>query len=396
MKKIFNISPNNPFSGTLRIRLWLIFIFTGMTFVSAVHPGIDTTEEDWNLHVSSFRPVLFSDDHVSEGFLAPLDDGRIMLIFRLDPGLEGSHVGTGGYIAKIIYDPVVDKWGEVETVYNSNRYDDRNIHGGVTREGRIVLFFRRYIPDGQVTEGRYFIYSDDNGETWSDLQVSGVLGGIPGTGQMFYNPDTDKYCIMEYLRGRNNILFSDDGSAWEESVLVAEDPDVALTEIAGAWCGDSRIITLIRDDERKQGFPLLQTESQDNGKTWSRPLSTNIPPDDHWGCAPQLIYDNTRDLLIAITSDRYSRPDEENSLFIYTAKPDDVFGNPGNWTLQYELLRPWAREDFQEERPVNQNFYGYPTIAPVSDDEYLIVFTERNQMHGTEQADLYYFRLRFD
>jgi sialidase-1 len=346
-----------------------------------------------NSHTSEIKPALFTDDHVSEGFLAPLDDGTVMLLFRLDPGLEGNHVGSAGHIAKIIYDPVQDTWSEPETVYNSHRYDDRNIHGGVTKDGRVVLFFRRYDPAGRTTEGLYFIFSDDNGQTWSDLQTSETMFGIAGTGQMFYNPDIGKYCTMEYLTNKTGILFSNDGSAWEESVIVAEDKNVALTEIAGAWCRNNRIIALIRDNASRHGYPLLQVESYDNGLTWTEPQQTNIPPGKKWGCAPQLIYDESRDLLIALNSDRHSRPYDRQSLFIYTAKPSDVFGNPENWILRHELLRPWARSDFDGDRPTTYSFYGYPTIAPISDSEYLVVFSERNHMHGTEQADLYYFRL---
>lgn len=378
--------------------LWAgsIVFFAGLLIVTACYIRELASDEEWKMRITDFKPALFTDDHVSEGFLAPLEDGRILLLFRLDPCIEGDHVGTNGYIAKMTYDPFLDKWSEAETVYNSHRYDDRNIHGGVTNDGRIVLFFRRYNPDGYITEGRYFIYSDDNGETWSDLQPSGVLFGIAGTGQMFYNPDIGKYSTMQYLRRKNGIIYSDDGSVWEESALVAEDPEVPLTEIAGAWCGENRIIALIRENTTKHGYPLLQVESYDNGKTWSQPRQTNIPPEKHWGCAPQLIYDIRRDLLIALNSDRHSRPYDQQSLFIYTSKPDDVFGNPENWTLQYELLRPWAREDFDGDRPLSYTFYGYPTIAPINDREYLIVFSERNHMHGTEQADLYYFRLIFD
>ena len=354
---------------------------------------VGTKERETVLYVSPVRPALFVDDHVSEGFLVPVDDGRVLLIFRFDPGMEGSHVGPDGYIAQISYDPVKDEWSEVETVYNSHRYDDRNIHGGITEEGRIVTFFRRYIPDSRVTEGHYFICSDDNGKTWSDLQTSDVFFGIQGTGQMFSNPDIGKYCIMQYARHRNAILYSTDGREWEEGNIVAENSDVELTEIAGAWCGGNRIIALIRDDDRQHGFPLLQVESYDNGKTWTEPVQTNIPPDQHWGCAPQLIYDSKRDLLIALNSDRYSRPDEQNSLFIYTAHPDEVFGNPNGWTLQHELRRPWAMLGFDVDRPLNQNLYGYPAIAPLGEDEYLVVFTERALMEGTEQADIYYFRM---
>lgn len=348
------------------------------------------------LYVSPFKQLLFGDDHVSEGFLAPLDDGRILLVFRLDPGIGGNHAGTGGYIAKIAYDPEHDLWGEVETVYNSKRYDDRNIHGGITKEGRLVTFFRRY--DGSKTEARYFLYSDDNGKTWSEPQKSQAwsdpeiseVEGIWSTGQMFYNPDIDRYAM---LGCRRNITFSQDGTSWEEVNKLTDNQDYKLSEIAGAWCEDNRIIALIRDDIREYGHPLVQVESHDNGQTWTDPVPTNIPPDQHWGAAPQLIYDQNRDLLIALNSDRYSRPDEQNSLFIYTARPEDVIGNPEGWTLQHELRRPWAGLAFDGNRPLNQNFYGYPTIAPINEQEYLIVFTERAVMDGTEQADLYYFRL---
>ncbi len=109
-----------------------------------------------------------------------------------------------------------------------------------------------------------------------------------------------------------------------------------------------------------------------------------------------MIYDEQRDLLIAVTSDRYSRDNSENSLFIYSARPHEVFYFPGNWTLEYELPRPWSSETFRMDRPLNQNFYGYPTIAPINDKEYLVVFTERARVEGTEQADLYYLRLIFE
>jgi hypothetical protein len=366
-------------------------------------------DKEWSIYVSPVKQLLFSDDHTSEGFLAPLKNGKILLLFRLDPGLEGNHVGTNGYIAKISYDPGQDKWGTVETVYNSHQYDDRNIHGGVTKDGRIVAFFRKY--DGSKTVGRYFIYSDDNGRTWSEPQPNNFmsdpetlkLSGNMSTGQMFYDPDIEKYIMLGflyswdrdtgYLSTRRYTAMSRDGSSWDEYSYVTEDKDHKLiTEIAGAWCGDNRIIAL-QCIYKPHGHALVQVESYDNGKTWIKPDSTDMPPKHHWGSAPQLIYNRTCDLLIALTNDRYTRPDSENSLFIYTARPGEVFNNPQNWKLQHELPRPLATLKFEGDRPLNENFYGYPTTAPINEQEYLVVFTERSKMHGTEQADLYYFRL---
>ena len=376
---------------------FLFILISSILFFSCT--GKDTgqiADNQFNIDVTPFKSVLLNDDHNSEGFLVTLKDGNILLIFRLDPGKKGDHTGTDGYIAQIKYDPDQDKWGEVETVYNSHRYDDRNIHGGITNEGRIVVFFRKY--DGKETEGRYFIYSDNNGITWTKPQVSGAwsdpldnnLQGVWSTGQMFYNPDIEKYIM---LGCRRYITYSSDGSSWEEYNLITDNQDYKLSELAGAWCGNNRMIALIRDDVREFGHPLVQLETFDNGLNWTDPVPSNIPPGKHWGAAPQIVYDKKRDLLIALTSDRYSRPNEQNSLFIFTAKPDDIFGNPTGWTLQHELLRPWAEAGFSGDRPLNQNFYGYPAITPINENEYLVVFTERAVMDKSEQADLYYFRM---
>jgi hypothetical protein len=355
---------------------------------------------------TEIKPALFNDDHNSEGFLVQKRDGNLMLVFRLDPGPEGNHVGTDGFIAQMTYYPDEDRWGDVEPVYNSHEYDDRNIHGGVTEDGRIVIFFRHMdIVDGSnVTEGRYFLYSDDDGETWSGPHMPESWStpenpdprfGIWGTGQMFFNGDINRYMMLGYGAHLIYMTESEDGKSWDRLNLVKEDDELVLTEIAGAWTGAGRIIALIRDNRAEPEHQLLQIESLDNGATWSDPQRTHIPH-NHWGAAPQLIYDESRDLLIAITSDRYTRDHSENSLFIYTARPDDVYGHPGNWTFESELLRPWASEEFNEDRPLNQSFYGYPTIAPVSEHEYLVVVTERAVIDGTEQADLYYFRMVFE
>ena len=396
----------------LLILIALFFLLVSSTKNKKTIKTLSVSDKEINTVVTPFKPLLFNEDHNSEGFLATLKDGRILLIFRVDPSIKGDHVGRNGYIAKIMYDPEMDKWGDVKTVYNSNQYDDRNIHGGITNDGKIIIFFRKF--DGRETEGHYFIHSDDNGLTWSDPEsykiwsdprVTDMKGNI-STGKMFYNPDIKKYMMLGFTYSQNSernytarkrcIIYSRDGVSREEYNLIHDDANYKLNEIAGAWCGKNRILTLQRDDEREHGHPFVQIESYDNGQTWTQPKQTNIPTNNHWGAAPQIIYNEKCDLFIALASDRYSRPDEQSSLFIYTARPNNIMGNPKNWTLQHELLRPWAATNFKGDRPLNLNFYGYPTIAPINDREYLIVFTKRSRMHGTEQADLYYFKLIVD
>jgi len=40
---------------------------------------------EWSTDITPVREVVHVDDHMSEGFLASLDDGKILLLFRLDP-----------------------------------------------------------------------------------------------------------------------------------------------------------------------------------------------------------------------------------------------------------------------------------------------------------------------
>ncbi len=345
-----------------------------------------------------YQPVDCSDDHTANGLLVQGNDGQIVLIHRVDPGPDGDHVGNGGYLVKRVWDPTTARWTERETIFDSGRYDDRNPNGGRTNDGRIVLFFRQLDADTGESQGSYYMYSDDGGDKWSEPATSAGLTGIAGTGKLFYNPTIDTYGIMHYgnAPGTVSVLYSDDGRSWGRHEVVAENSQYELAEPAGAWAGEDRIVALVRDDRREAGHPLVQVVSEDNGNTWSPPTPTNIPPNQHWGCAPQLRYDESRDMLLALNTDRYSRRDERNSLFIYTAQPDEIVADPNSWTLHDEIPRPLALANYIGERPLNGPMYGYPTMAPIDDGEYMVIVTDRAMEDGTESADLYALRVSID
>src|SRR5690625_7897447 len=109
---------------------------------------------------------------------------------------------------------------------NNNKMKNyMNIHGGITLDSRIVIFFRhRDIIDGNhITEGRYFLYSDDDGETWNGLLTSESWSapeltdpqlGVWCTSQMFYNEDMNRYAIFGYGNQSINITCSDVDNVW--------------------------------------------------------------------------------------------------------------------------------------------------------------------------------------
>ena len=99
-------------------------------------------KDEYTFYTSPSKQFLAGNDHVSEGFLAPLNDGKILLLFRLDPGIEGDHVGTNAYIAIITYDPEKDSWSKVETVGLLRKAESSPSFGGLmeTKQKADILF----------------------------------------------------------------------------------------------------------------------------------------------------------------------------------------------------------------------------------------------------------------
>jgi Neuraminidase (sialidase) len=81
-------------------------------------------------------------DHNSESFLVTLDS-TVYHFFRQDPGQTGNHTGNGGRIMMRTSNDNGDTWTNPVVIYDS-QYDDRNVHGGITEDGRIIVTFRKY------------------------------------------------------------------------------------------------------------------------------------------------------------------------------------------------------------------------------------------------------------
>src|SRR5699024_11377909 len=88
--------------------------------------------------VMNSKESHITDNHTEECFLETNKNGSIIHVFRLDP--SGDHIGNNGYIAKRISEDNGKTWSQPQKVYDSNEYDDRNVHGGITKSGRIVCF----------------------------------------------------------------------------------------------------------------------------------------------------------------------------------------------------------------------------------------------------------------
>lgn len=194
---------------------------------------------------------------------------KIIMIYR-----QGSaHVGNDGVMvmrtsvdeAKTFSDPLI--------FLSEPNVDIRNASGGITPSGRIVLFFMKYDAVNVKSISQGYIYSDDEGNTWSTYVK------IENYSHSFYSPYGQ---IIEI--GNGNIMvpwygatgtsnFStyiktslDNGKTWRESVLVANSSTIRFGESSFAYLGNNIIIGLIRNSTG--GTSFYQVMSTDNGQNW--------------------------------------------------------------------------------------------------------------------------------
>lgn len=372
--------------GRVRDLSICFWIFLGCT-------GATVPEAEPKLVVGPVEQSLVTTDHVSEGLLVRTVSGDLVHIFRLDPGEFGSHVGDSGRIVQRRSRDEGGTWDVVEAVFDSE-YDDRNVHGGTVDNGRIVVFFRQYDPsmpnEDLATVSLNLMYSDDETRTWSDprkLERFGAWSG--GTDQLNFVPGLG-YVQAFYARRLAYLRYSREGLVWSRPRIMFDfrgrHGGVDTDEISIESLGDGRILALIRNQPDSGSGSVLQAAGRIRSE-WHLPGATNLA-DGHYVVAPKVIRDDSTDAIIALLPDRRgvggTGSNRESGIYVYVATDLQEHGEP-QWSFVGFVPRPI---------PSQYRFYGYPTIARLNDQEFLVVFTDGFQrLNGREGADLFQFRL---
>ena len=186
--------------------------------------------------------------------------------------------------SKIVHRKSTDNgktWSDTTVILHEDDVDSRNLGGGVTPTGRIIIFYVRSLG-GTSYGGQYYIYSDDEGLTWSTpVSVS--------------NMSMDEYSPYgKLVSGANGILLlsfygwtgstyksyvirsSDNGTTWDAPIAIYSGIDWQVTETCLEHLGGGYIIALARNED-SVGFH--QFMSTDNGLTWT---AQGIPLFDAW------------------------------------------------------------------------------------------------------------------
>lgn len=343
-------------------------------------------------YITELKPSLISEDHTAEGMLETLDDGSVIHIFRLDPGHLGHHIGNNSRIVKRYSYDNGASWTEPETIYESE-YDDRNVHGGLVGNNRLVVFFRRYNAIEDTTADMNFIYSDDYGYSWTEPNKFKTIALTSGTHKIIKVPTKgymNSICRNYYLETR----FSREGSNWDSIAYkwdYLETLEKPIGEGSFAYLKDGNIVGLFRNTFGSEGANYTHVVSHDYGDTWTEPELTNMA-DSFYCPSPLIFYNEEWDDVWSIASDRRAliNPNYDNNdseFWIYRNTASEIIDNPKGFNLFHKLKRPM---------PSYYRLYGYPCVTKLQDGNYLVIVTDsRKKSNGLEDADFYQFEIKY-
>ena len=342
--------------------------------------------------VTELKPSLVGEDHTGEGMLETLNDGSIIHIFRLDPGLAGGHIGNASRIVKrYSYDDGAS-WTEPETIYESE-YDDRNVHGGLVEGFRLLVFFRRYNVTDNTTIDVNLIYSDDNGYSWSEPSIINTIG-LSSASHKLLNVPTKGYMNafgkLYYIETR----FSRHGIYWDSiaySWNYLDSLKYSVGEPSFAYIENGLMLGLFRNTVGNYGSSYLFVKSNDYGETWTEPMPTNIA-DSFYCPSPLIFYNDEHKDIWSIASDRrglidpnYSNLDSE--FWIYRNKTSDIIDNAKGFSLFHKIRRP---------TPNIYRLYGYPCVTKMQNGNYLVIVSDAiKKYNGLEDSDFYQFEIKY-
>ncbi|MBN1864463.1 MAG: exo-alpha-sialidase, partial [Victivallales bacterium] len=221
--------------------------------------------------------------------------------------------------------------------------------------------------------GTWIIRSADGGKTWSDKIDCGVGsphgpteltdGRLLFVGNAKHAPEAKSFNGTPYAANLVCCESCDDGLSWRQIGEIPQRQGDALGqyhEPHAVQTADKRIIVHIRNHSRQDCGCILQSESNDGGKTFSIPHNTGL-----LGLPAHLL-----------------RLKEGHLLTTYGYR-HDPFGNRAS--ISEDGGRSWGKPMILDEKTEGRDL-GYPSTAELEDGSFLSVWYEK--LPGDDLASL--------
>lgn len=135
------------------------------------------------------------------------------------------------------------------------------------------------LSDGRIAmivDGTDIRWSSDDGLSWSEPVAAGIKSSVPYSNHVVETADggllvTARAYVEPGEPVKKHVTqyhSRDRGKSWEGPRVIAEDPNLNLTEPSTIRLRDGRAMTVIRDNSYNF-FPSYKIFSEDGGETWS-------------------------------------------------------------------------------------------------------------------------------
>jgi hypothetical protein len=331
---------------------------------------------DQNGHPIASEQVLEPNRYLGWPTIAKTKEGELLIVYSGD---RDSHVCPWGKTHLIRSKDNGSTWSEPEEVNNSP-LDDRDAGIIYTAKGTILVSwftslayanpawkwaYQKYnrvaekIPDYLKKEwlGNWVRRSLDGGKTWetpSRTHVTAPHGPIQlRDGRLLYL-GTGSW------EGKHSVVAEesqDDGQTWKviSSVPPFDDKTAGFSEPHVVELKSGKLLTMIRYEPKDSSRSyLMQTESYDGGKSWTKPYQTPI-----WGYPPHMIELNNGWVLVV-----YGHRREKYSERACISRDEGK-----TWDIDNEII---LAEAFNGD-------LGYPASVQLDDGSIMTVYYQQDK-----------------
>lgn len=300
---------------------------------------------------------------------------KLVMIYRNAPehGFDGSET-----LRAIDSPDYGDTWQNDREIYSEANTDSGGMVGRVMNNGRLGAMFYRRDSNNNLAPG--FIYSDDDGSTWTSTILSLPAGG--GNGDMLPYPssvggdDNTGFVVIYQDSGSIRLASTvDNGDTWTDEGTVVS-PSFEAMEPSMARLGtQDKWVMVIRDDN--DGSTMKAATSTDL-TSWSSATDTGQVLSSN---RPRMVYENGT-LWVITTSRLYHRSGREiedygDSILIQSGDAEEVFTDLTAWNGWVEL-----------SEGVTGNL-GYPDLKKIRGRWYMAISV--NEPDNWESADVALF-----
>lgn len=261
---------------------WIIVLHLLLAGFGTMEQADGSTSDQRKAPMQIEKFTISRDDSVYECFpsLTKLANGRIVLVYRE----SDSHVAKE-YTRIIVRTSDDDgkTWSDRKVLVSTERAGKDTLEKWncpkvqQLKDGRVLVVCDVYpTPPGENSRKmtyahNEFIFSHDNGDTWTKPQPVSVFGIMPDE---VIEMDNGDWLLATQHGGVQYVTRSTDGGkTWGEPVVVGKKRGLKLCEASIVKLPGGELVCYMRENSGK-GLPAYKSISTDGGRTWQGPFET--------------------------------------------------------------------------------------------------------------------------